>query len=714
VNDGAWSDHIGGDGMEALIDYSDANVMYGTLYYGDIYRTLNGGVSWGLVTGSVTESGGWITPYVIDPEDPMTLYGGYRHVWKTTNRGSSWSMISNFGGGTLSLLEVAPSNSDVIYAGTGSLLYRTTDGGATDWSVITRPVGSGTITDLTVHQSDPDHIWVTSSGFTAGQKVYESTDGGTTWVNVSSNLPNIPVNCITFQNNSPDRVYVGTDLGVWYRDLAAPEWAEFNDGLANVVVTELEMQYSDNKLRAATYGRGIWESDAVENSGAVIGSSGASIDFGRIEAGTASEPAEIVFTNLGTADTLVISSISLTGPDFELVSIPTLPAPLGPDEMISITVRFAPDQHGMNTDTISVESNATNNATLRIPLAGIGVVIDVAATGTLYAANDSLFVVDLLSGALTGIGGTGGVVLTSLAVRPSSHELVGVASDASQATLYRLSASFGDAVMAQTFSVPLLRAIAFSQGDTLYGAVAFGAEAGTLWRLDPGTGDAEEIGASGVSYSSLAFDPATGVLFATERPPVGTKDRVYTVNTETGEATLVGEVGDPFRVTAAITFDDHGALFGITGSGQLENELVSINPATGAGTIIGGMGSFDISGLAIRVDSLTTGANTESTTGLPSVFTLGQNYPNPFNPTTRITYGLPQRSQATITVFNTLGQEIRRLVQGEQNAGYHHIQWDATNAGGATVASGIYFYRLDAAASDGTQFTRIRKMLLIR
>jgi flagellar hook assembly protein FlgD len=83
---------------------------------------------------------------------------------------------------------------------------------------------------------------------------------------------------------------------------------------------------------------------------------------------------------------------------------------------------------------------------------------------------------------------------------------------------------------------------------------------------------------------------------------------------------------------------------------------------------------------------------------------LRQNFPNPFNPSTTIRYGLANSSQVTLTVFNTLGQQVALLQNGEQEAGYHEVKFD-----GSGLSSGVYYYRLTA----GT-FVEMKKLLLVR
>ncbi len=110
----------------------------------------------------------------------------------------------------------------------------------------------------------------------------------------------------------------------------------------------------------------------------------------------------------------------------------------------------------------------------------------------------------------------------------------------------------------------------------------------------------------------------------------------------------------------------------------------------------------------ITVNSATDVKTTSET--LPDNFMLMQNYPDPFNPSTTIRYGLPDRSNVRIVIMNTLGQQVAVLENGEQEGGLHEVEWHAS------VASGIYFYRIDATSvSDpANRFLEVKKMLLLK
>jgi hypothetical protein len=257
LKSGTWTDVIGGDGMECLIDHSNADIMYGSLYYGEVRKSTNGGNSFSGMSLPTGENAGWVTPFVMHPTDPNTIFMGYTNVWKTTNAGGSWSKISTWGTNTLSVLHVAPSNPNYIYAGFGNTLKYTSNGG-TSWNSITLPV-TEYLPYLAINDTDPQRIYAAFSGYSSGNKVFYSTNAGTTWTNLSGSLPNVPINTIVYQRNLNNKIFVGTDIGVFWRDDNNTSWQDFNSGLPDVEITELEIHYGTSHLRAATYGRGVWD-----------------------------------------------------------------------------------------------------------------------------------------------------------------------------------------------------------------------------------------------------------------------------------------------------------------------------------------------------------------------------------------------------------------------------------------------------------------------
>ena len=94
---------------------------------------------------------------------------------------------------------------------------------------------------------------------------------------------------------------------------------------------------------------------------------------------------------------------------------------------------------------------------------------------------------------------------------------------------------------------------------------------------------------------------------------------------------------------------------------------------------------------------------------LPTDYILSQNYPNPFNPSTEISFILPEASEVKLGVYNTLGQKIATLVEENLSAGQHTTAWDGRTDDGASVTSGIYFYRIDA-----NQYNETKKMVMMK
>jgi photosystem II stability/assembly factor-like uncharacterized protein len=278
LSSSTWVDVKGGDGMECIIDYTTDNVQYGTYVNGQITRTTNGWTNWtedvdiNENIGDGTLEGAWVSPYIIDPDDHNTLYVGYADVWKTTDKGDNFTKISTMNSsGNLRSMAIAPSDNQTLYVADQSMIWVTVNGG-TNWTDVTGtlPTGTNNITYIAVHATKPQTVWLTMGGYNSS-KVYESIDGGSSWTNISDGLPSIPVFTIVHDKEitSKDILYLGTDVGVYCKN-GTENWAAFSTGLPNVMVTELEIYYaadhSNSKLKAATFGRGLWETPVEQVS----------------------------------------------------------------------------------------------------------------------------------------------------------------------------------------------------------------------------------------------------------------------------------------------------------------------------------------------------------------------------------------------------------------------------------------------------------------
>lgn len=258
---GRWRHLNGGDGMEVAIDPVNSNILYVASQYGGMRRSTNGGSSF---TGIKPpgEDGAWVTPYKISTSTPTILYAGLDNLWRSDDRGSNWNKLTDIGStnNKISQLTVYPKDHNVVYFTRGSALYRTFDGGETI-ELANSNVGSGSITYVEVSPNDPDIVYLTYGGYNSGRKVYVSEDRGASFTDITRNLPSVPVRCITPVEGEGGGLYIGTQFGVFYTDEKIQDWISFNEGLPTSQVNEIEIQYAIGKVRAGTYGRGIWEAD---------------------------------------------------------------------------------------------------------------------------------------------------------------------------------------------------------------------------------------------------------------------------------------------------------------------------------------------------------------------------------------------------------------------------------------------------------------------
>ncbi|MEM6718858.1 MAG: T9SS type A sorting domain-containing protein [Bacteroidota bacterium] len=244
----------GSDGVEGLWDYSNSNIAWTCSQAGTMFRTLNGFANSQFV--STPFGAPFVWELEIHPTIPTTIYGGFNDIYRSTDRGDNWTNL-NSGVGTVEFISISPSNPFVIYVSGGNTVRRTDDGG-TFWATLTLPQ-NGNVKSIEVNATNPAEVYIAYSGYQAG-KVYKSTDSGASWTDITGTLPNIPTHKILYKTGTTDgELFLATDLGVYYRTDSVGDWVKLGQGLPNVIVNDIEIHYATEKLRAATYGRGVWE-----------------------------------------------------------------------------------------------------------------------------------------------------------------------------------------------------------------------------------------------------------------------------------------------------------------------------------------------------------------------------------------------------------------------------------------------------------------------
>lgn len=261
-----WYNVRSGDGMDCHFDPKDPNYIYVSSQYGNLGYSVNNGSNFRQAMSQFNtngEEGAWVTPFAVDPQKTGYVYAGYYNIWRSKSHGQSgtWEKISNFGtNSSLKLLTIAKSNSDFIYCSEGGSIRFSSNGGST-WGTIPNP--GGNITEIEVHPTNPQKLYVSCSNYSKNVKVFEYDPILKKWNNLSGNLPNIPINTIKYQKNSPDRLFVGTDIGVFYTDYNSRYWERYGKGLPYTIVSDIDLIESENKIYISTFGRGIWAADLI-------------------------------------------------------------------------------------------------------------------------------------------------------------------------------------------------------------------------------------------------------------------------------------------------------------------------------------------------------------------------------------------------------------------------------------------------------------------
>lgn len=256
-----------GDGITMAVDPTDQNTAYGLLPW-SFSKTTDGGDTFSRMP---VPTAGLHRYLVIDQTNANNLYLAANGVYKSTDKGASWVTLNADSSAGRSCLDVSVSNPSFVYSATrpGATVndpdyFQRYNG--TNWTSCRGNLPAVwnywfCPSDVVIDPANHLHVWTTFLGTMSGNKVFETFNGGNTWFNRSGSLPNVFVNCIAYAPGSNNGVYIGTSIGVFYKDNTFTDWVPFLNGLPRTSITDLVIDSVSNSLYAGTCGRGIWKSD---------------------------------------------------------------------------------------------------------------------------------------------------------------------------------------------------------------------------------------------------------------------------------------------------------------------------------------------------------------------------------------------------------------------------------------------------------------------
>ncbi len=280
----------GGEGSNHAIDPTNPNIVYSAGFYGTISRT-DLSKTWPESTKRILPAifedepalrGQWVAPFIISPHNSDIIYHGMQYVYKSVNRGDTWEKISadlsyndkdklgDIPYQTLFSLSESPLKSGLLYAGTDDGRAHVTKDDGKSWTEITEGlIKNRWISRMVASKYNMSTVYLTQNGkrnddFAA--YVWKSDDFGTTWKNISANIPLGPVNVIREDPINKNILYVGTDIGVYVSKDGGESW-EVLGNLPSTYVHDLIIHPRDNIIVIATHGRGMWVMDANKVNG---------------------------------------------------------------------------------------------------------------------------------------------------------------------------------------------------------------------------------------------------------------------------------------------------------------------------------------------------------------------------------------------------------------------------------------------------------------
>ncbi|MDH7444892.1 T9SS type A sorting domain-containing protein [Aquimarina sp. 2201CG14-23] len=273
-----WSIINGGDGFQPLVNNTNSSIIYALSQRGFLSKSIDDAASFNLILNGIDPSdrNNWDTPIAFDSADNSIMYYGTNRLYQSTDSGDNWVSISadltngsgmgNLNFGTITTIDVSPIDSDIIYVGTDDGNVWSTVNGGTSWTNISSTLPNRWVTRVQASPNTVNTVYVTFSGYRYGEDnghVFSSNNNGANWTDLSSGLPDIPVSDIEIDEF--DNLFLGTDIGVLASSDAGVSWNTFGDNMPSVVVTDLHIDEATGFLYAGTYGRSSYRININQN-----------------------------------------------------------------------------------------------------------------------------------------------------------------------------------------------------------------------------------------------------------------------------------------------------------------------------------------------------------------------------------------------------------------------------------------------------------------
>lgn len=249
------------DGLPGLrifalaIDSQVTSTLYAIVRGNGIFKSLDGGGSWRAAQGGIPQSvAAGIHALAIDPQNPTTLYVGVNgdHIFKTTDGGNFWSRS---GASNTQAFAIDPQTPSTIYAGTDRDLFKSSDGGVT-WRALQTGLRANWVSALAIDPAAPGTVFLATRSFETSpphHPLLKSTDGGATWSDSNSGLPESMLRAVAIDPRNPSILYVGNPGGgVFKSDDGGTTWSAMNDGLTSLYVRSLALDPQSATVYAGT------------------------------------------------------------------------------------------------------------------------------------------------------------------------------------------------------------------------------------------------------------------------------------------------------------------------------------------------------------------------------------------------------------------------------------------------------------------------------